>query len=764
MAIDKRKAVVSMARLCLGLLVAASCGFPRPKDVGGDDGTGDAPGPTNCQVTAIEQPIANTGDTITIEGTFVDTVAVNFPGGTSVDATVLGLHRATATVPASASEGDLTVTACGSTLGPLRFRRASFAPALGRFSAAYDQTNGGHQSPTLITARSGHTSTVTGHHVYVVGGVGSDGALDNVEQARTNADGTLGPFESVPGMSLVTARQAHTATILGSYLYVVGGFSNGSLSSVERASIAPDGSLGPFTTVVDAALTTARQGHASAVVGNFLYILGGFGGSALNTVERAIINSDSSLGPFMVVPNVNLTTARHGHATAIIGGYLYVVGGTGSSGPLQDVERATIGADGSLGSFAPVPAARLTSARSGHTTLAIGNYLYALGGLADNNSLASVERAPLAADGSVGAFAPAPDVIFTTARHGHSTSVIGNYLYVLGGTGTAPLNSVEHATLNAGGSLDSFEVDTGAPLNVGRADHTTAVTGNHLYVIGGFLFGVGTQTTVERATIHDDGSLGPFENFEVTALGGDENQTTAILRNYLYLIGGAGNQNIERVSINPDGSLGASALVSGAKLVETREAPTCAVLANYLYVLGGFGNNGWLTSVERAPVNADGSLGGFMTVSGTNLVTGREGHTNTVIGAYLYVIGGGVGTGPLNSVERATINADGSLGAFAQVPGVTLVTARRFHTSAVVGGYLYVLGGRGPAGDLDSIERAPINPDNSLGAFATVPALNLTTTRFGHTTAILENYVYAIGGFVLSGSQYSNNAIRARLN
>jgi hypothetical protein len=389
----------------------------------------------------------------------------------------------------------------------------------------------------------------------------------------------------------------------------------------------------------------------------------------------------------------------------------------------------------------------------------IGNYLYALGGLAGNSSLDSVERAPLATDGSVGAFAPVPDVIFTTARHGHSTSVVGNYLYVIGGIGTAPLNNVEHATLNAGGSLESFEIDAGAPLNVGRADHTTSVIGNYLYVIGGNLFGPGTQSAVERATVHADGSLGPFSIPEVTLDGAYEYHTTAILRNYLYVIGGNFLQTIERASISPDGSLGSFAVVSGAKLVERREAPTCAVLGDYLYVLGGRGNNGDLASVERAPIDADGSLGAFMTVSGTNLVTGREGHTSTVIGNYLYVVGGAQGITPLNSIERATVHADGSLGPFAQVPDVTLVNARRFHTSAVVGGYLYVLGGR----DLDSVERARINPDSSLGAFVTVPMINLTTTRYSHTTAILENFVYAIGGIV-SGGQFSNNAVRAPLN
>ena len=75
----------------------AACGFPQPAnnstDAGGDAPPG-PPGPT-CQLVAIEPSLANTGDTITLEGTFGDSATVNFPGGASASATILGPHRAT---------------------------------------------------------------------------------------------------------------------------------------------------------------------------------------------------------------------------------------------------------------------------------------------------------------------------------------------------------------------------------------------------------------------------------------------------------------------------------------------------------------------------------------------------------------------------------------------------------------------------------------------------------------------------------------------
>jgi N-acetylneuraminic acid mutarotase len=743
----------------LGVLATASCGFPRPADIGADD-----TGTTKCQLTAVEPSIANTNDIITIEGTFADAVAVNFPGDTSVQATLLGLHRATALVPASATEGALTITTCGSTVGSLPFRRASFAPELGVFEASLDQADGAQLSASLATARDSHTSTVIGRYLYALGGIGTSGPLSNVEQASINADGSLGPFATVPGINLVTGRQAHTTTVLGNYLYVIGGFGNSSLDSVERATIAPDGSLGPFSTVSDVALTTARRGHTSAVIGNHLYILGGFGSNVLNTVEQAIINVDGSLGPFATVPDVTLVTARYGHTTAVIGNYVYVLGGTGSNGSLQTVERANINGDGSLRPFALVSGATLMSARSGHTTAVAGNYIYVLGGIGGNTSLNSVERAPLDAEGSLGSFTTVPDVTLTTARHGHTTAVIGNYVYVLGGIDSDSLYSVERAALNANGSLGPLAIAPDFTLTTGRSSNTIAVVANYLYLLGGTGLGLGPED-IERTTLNPDGSLGPFTIVAGRTLTGRSSHTAAVVGNYLYVLGGhsfSGN-SVERATINPDGSLGPFAPVSGLTLVTARESHTSAVAGNYVYVVGGNGNSGLLNDVERAPINADGSLGAFATVPDVGLVTARDRHTTAVVGNYLYVLGGRGGGGNLNSVERAPIKTDGSLGPFALVSGVTLVTDRSEHTSAVVGNFLYVFGGRGGTGYVNSVERAPINADGSLGAFAPVSVLAAASGLYGHTTAIVGNYLYVLGGIDPSGS-FSKSVERAAVN
>lgn len=740
----------------LAALLTASCGFPRPADVGPDDAGGEDGAQANgdCQLTAIEPSVANTDDVITLEGTFVEPVTVNFPGETSVAGTMLGPHRVQAIVPALATEGKLTVTACDATFGSLRFHHASFALGLGKFESGLPQTDSAQQTARLTTARQNHASAMVGSYLYLLGGMGNSAPLSSVERARLNADGSLGAFETAHGVQLVTARQAHTTAVIGRYLYIIGGLSNNNaLNSIERSLIAPDGSLGPFETAADIALTIARHSHTSAVIGTHLYILGGLGTSSLNSVERAVINVDGSLGTFETVANVTLATARHGHTAIVIRNYIYILGGTRSNGDLQDVERATIDGDGALGRFSPISSAALMTERSGHTSEVIGNYLYIVGGVRANSSLNSVERAPLATDGSLGSFTVVSEIALTTARHHHTTAKVGNYLHVLGGTGSGLLNSIERAPINISGSLGPFANVPDVASVTEHIPFTTALLGSYLYLIGGTS---NLQNSIERAAINADKSLGSLTTLPGATLTiARSGHAAAVVGNSLYLVGGFANaipvSSAEQAIINTDGSLG-SFMTLPVTLTAPRFGHTAAMVINSLYVIGGVSSSlVGLNSVERAIIDSDGSLGSFTILQGVTLTTTRCGHTTIMIGRYLYVIGGSIcasvsDNSLVTSIERALINPDGSLGSFAIVPGVTLATGRRDPAIVLIGAYLYVLGGSGSS-PLNSIERAAVNSDDTLGNFSSMSGVSLVNGRYGHRAVAMGNYLYVVGGF-----------------
>jgi Kelch motif protein len=227
--------------------------------------------------------------------------------------------------------------------------------------------------------------------LYLIGGAHdmlTSFTADTIVKAATiNADGTITKFSTVPGVSLTTPRSDPMIAIAGNKLYVMGGFSEHTqdLTTVEQATIGDDGQLGPFS-VVGSFAVAGRGGAAVVVTDRFLYVVGGSGSGAATTIERAAINSDGSLGQFALVLNVGLTKPRRAYASAVVGHYVYIIGGLNSSTTETSIERSSIGSDGSLSSFSPF-ARTVSIARSGASTVVIGNLLYVVGGFGADLSL-----------------------------------------------------------------------------------------------------------------------------------------------------------------------------------------------------------------------------------------------------------------------------------------------------------------------------------------------------------------------------------------
>jgi N-acetylneuraminic acid mutarotase len=708
-----------------------------------------------CQLLALEPSLSNSGASLFFEGTFGADSTVSFPGGITRAATVLGPHRAQVTVPSGATAASLSINTGSSSVGPLPFRRASFALGLDPFATIYDQAGGALAMPTLSTPRQYATSVVSGNSVYVIGGNSLTNApLASVERATINSDGTLTPFVPLPNVNLASPRWIHTSLVIGDNVYVFGGDSNTAQADVQRASLS-NGTLSTFTTVPGVTLTVPRNCFSSVVIGNSVYVLGGWndgnGPPNIATVERATINPDNTLTPFATVAGVTLAVPRSCPSTQVIGNSLYIIGGYSLSEGrnLDEIERATVNGDGTLSSFSIVPNVTLAMPRSGESTRVIGDGLYAIGGVQEPNehALTSVERATINSDGSLSTFATVPGVALNTASDGPVAFVGGNSLYVAGGHNAGGVISrVERAGLDTSGNLSAFTA-TG-DLTTARTFAATVTIGNSLYVIGGRL--ASTLATVERATINDDGTLGGFAPVPgVTLATPREDFPVVVSGRWLYAIGGrTGSSDItsvERAAINDDGSLSTFSIVPDVSLNVGHAAHSCTITGKWLYVIGG--RNGLqYPGSERASINSDGSLATFSSVPDVALNTPRQFHTSVVSGGALYVLGGW-NPGALASVERATIGTDGTLSSFSTVASASLIQPRFGHTSAVVGNALYVLGGLTVAGggNLASLERATINSDGTLSPF-TPAAATMGLARAGQGTLVVGNSLYVIGG------------------
>lgn len=173
---------------------------------------------------------------------------------------------------------------------------------------------------------------------------------------------------------------------------------------------------------------------------------------------------------------------------------------------------------------------------------------------------------------------------------------------------------------------------------------------------------------------------------------------------------------------------------------------------DHLYVIGGIlKNNTFLSDVQVAPINPDGTVGTW--TSTTPLPQGRFRHAAVLSNGYVYVIGGiEVGYNYSAGVLVSKVDPSGALGPW--VATTPLLGKRALLAAAVYNGFLYVTGGVWTS-SLPDVLYAPINPSTGMvGAWkATVP-FQASLGRDSHATEAYNGFLYILGGNCLSGPRY----------
>jgi len=207
--------------------------------------------------------------------------------------------------------------------------------------------------------RAGLASVAVNGHLYALGGLGFDGVEKlGVEHTIINSDGSLGTWDTLNPMT--TSRNGFAAVAANNYIYAIGGDSSGTggASTVERASILSDGTLGAWELISE--LTSARIGLAAVVADDYIFIIGGaldlgtdnpVTSTVMNIVERARINADGSLGSWETVNS--MIEKRYHHSAVVANGNIYAIGGSAWIPPLSSVEFAHINGDGTLSAWQP---------------------------------------------------------------------------------------------------------------------------------------------------------------------------------------------------------------------------------------------------------------------------------------------------------------------------------------------------------------------------------------------------------------------------
>jgi hypothetical protein len=311
---------------------------------------------------------------------------------------------------------------------------------------------GWQETSALSTARAGAAVVTHNGVIYMIGGVDGHDFLGSTEFARVESNGTLSPWQV--GTPLIEARGFVEAAVHDNWIYIAGGGNgpNGHnlLRSVERARIQADGTLGPWIAEANM-MNMPRRCSKVVATAKGLYSFGGFGGALLDTVEHAFFAADGTLGPWQLEP-ATLTMPRYVGGVKSIGTDAYAIGGHDQvrGVGLTSVEWARVNATGAFEKWKPTSAMQI--ARYGLSTATHASMIYALGGITGAEYVDSIERSTHAPSGELETWSATTPLQQPLASF--SVVVYQDWMYVISGTNRNGYSrSVQYATFNPQGDL-----------------------------------------------------------------------------------------------------------------------------------------------------------------------------------------------------------------------------------------------------------------------------------------------------------------------
>ena len=292
------------------------------------------------------------------------------------------------------------------------------------------------------------------------------------------------------------------------------------------------------------------------------------------------------------------------------------------------LSSAMVWADVAWQTETPMPTARYILAAS-----AVGDKIYAIGGIASGSNLATVEIYNTETN-TWTTGTPMP-----TTRAGITSSVIGSKVYAIGGQGT-------------GGDLNTTEIydtgtntwTTGASMPTARRYAASSVVGTKIYVIGGEYF---DHSFFELATVEiydtetntwTTGTAMPTARQALAA---------SVVGTKIYVIGGCNSSNTGLATVEIyDTETNTWAI--GMPMPTARWGLTSSVMGSKIYVLGGRSGSMDLATMEIYDTETN------TWTTGLPMPTARIVLASAVVDHTIYTIGGRITSTPstaLNTVE-----------------------------------------------------------------------------------------------------------------
>ena len=266
--------------------------------------------------------------------------------------------------------------------------------------------------------------------------------------------------------------------------------------------------------------------------------------------------------------------------------------------------------------------------RRGASVFVFGQDAFLLGGQIDGIPVTTVVRYVPSAEMATEAL----DLELSLPRTDAAPVVTSVGVFIIGGR-TAdgqPLASVEWVRADASGSLEGpTQIEPGTGLNQPRSGHMAIQIGDWIYVLGG-TGPEGGLTSIERAVLTPEGNLGRFEMVASSSLTVPRTRAVCIRLGSRLLVGGgrvgpAGDGDTwEQAVIDDSGKLGAFETIPGLRMTTPREGAGAIEHEGRVFIGGGMGPSSVpLRSTELATWSVESGLSRF--VPGPDLVRSRSG-------------------------------------------------------------------------------------------------------------------------------------------
>lgn len=303
------------------------------------------------------------------------------------------------------------------------------------------------------------------------------------------------PWHNAPEqVRLPQGRTGGAAAVIGTaYLYAGGSDGQNATDTVYVSHAVGEGNLDAWSP--GPSMPEARTDAAAAVVGNTLYVIGGYGpdGNATDTVFSLTVDNDGNPGEW-ATETATLPEPRAGATAAAVSDGIVVIGGTDGSQVANTVWKTQQDpSSGALGDW--VAQAPLVEPNTAGVAIHEGDYLLVMGGRNGTGDVVSTVQV-----GSLGgdqASADDPNAIIdpwaTSAQtnlpapRANLTGFSANgTLYVQGGTdGTSPQPETWWGEPAVGGAVTEWHHLDQTDLGTGLEGSAAVVSGPHAFLVAG---------------------------------------------------------------------------------------------------------------------------------------------------------------------------------------------------------------------------------------------------------------------------------------